>query len=530
MKLYSRGLVAASLLIASVALGSVPPLYVEFVIATGASGGDLDRVVVELRPDWAPLGAARVLELVEAGFYQEARFFRVLPKFMAQFGMHADPKVHARWQKQKMLDDPVVQPNDRGTVSFAMSGKNTRTTQLFINTVNNRRLDKEGFAPVGRVVSGMDAVDRINDQHRELPNQGKIFNRGNGYLVAEFPNLSYIVSTRVVGPGDTAGRTLVECWVLGAAAPLRLDVQEEWAPLGAGRFLDLVDSGFYDGAAVFRAVPGFLAQFGLPPEGSPARRRLPEPLRDDPPAGVPFARGALALAGSGPATRDAQAFFALAHLGHLGSAAWERPFGFVERSSLPQLDAIYTGYGEVPRSSGPPPVAAAAATPPPEPPRLADPGPAGLHGPDPARLSRAGGSSYLQQEFPLISYLDYCAVVAARGWESGPGANGSAVTSSTASGMQPNASWALSRRWPGPRARPARDHSNMPLGGGAHSLFGMRLGGRSVELHGSVPLWAAAVAVVAILVGGLIGVMWLSSGGTVVVPLEPPKDDGSKAL
>ena len=105
--------------------------------------------------------------------------------------------------RRLIKDDPVVASNARGTVTFAMRGKHTRTTQLFVNFVNNARLDKEGFAPIGRVVGGgMVAVDRINTAHREQPSQGKIHSRGREYLKAEFPDLSYILTARVISPSS----------------------------------------------------------------------------------------------------------------------------------------------------------------------------------------------------------------------------------------------------------------------------------------------------------------------------------------
>ena len=103
------------------------------------------------------------------------RFFRVVPNFMSQIGINGDPEVAKHWRSRNIKDDPVVQTNERGTVSFAMAGKGTRTSQIFFNTGRkNAYLDKEGFAPFGRVVTGMDVVDRIYDGYKEKPNQGKL--------------------------------------------------------------------------------------------------------------------------------------------------------------------------------------------------------------------------------------------------------------------------------------------------------------------------------------------------------------------
>ncbi len=127
---------------------------------------------------------------------------------MAQFGINADPAVNNQWRPRVMKDDPVTQSNTRGTISFACSGKNTRVSQLFINFVNNKYLDKQGFAPIGRVVSGMEWVDLLYNGYGEGgngdgtdgkgPGQGRINNKGNVYLKAVFPKLSYIVSTKVI--------------------------------------------------------------------------------------------------------------------------------------------------------------------------------------------------------------------------------------------------------------------------------------------------------------------------------------------
>jgi peptidyl-prolyl cis-trans isomerase A (cyclophilin A) len=136
--------------------------------------------------------------LIDDGFYQNCRFFRVLPNFMAQFGISGDPNVQKKYRHNPIQDDPVLETNHRGTMTFATSGPNTRTTQLFINTVNNGRLDKEGFAPFAQVLSGMEFVDQIYSGYLEKPNQGKIQQRGNGYLEEEFPKLSWISEVKVI--------------------------------------------------------------------------------------------------------------------------------------------------------------------------------------------------------------------------------------------------------------------------------------------------------------------------------------------
>jgi peptidyl-prolyl cis-trans isomerase A (cyclophilin A) len=164
--------------------------------STAATTG---TIVLETVEEWAPLGVARFWELIDADFYVHASFFRVLPNFVAQFGIAADPVVHAAWKQHTIPDDPVVlHSNAAHTVTFAMSGADTRTTQLFINLHDNARLDAQGFAPIGHVVQGTEYLNRINDAYREQPNQGKLVQQGNAYLEHEFPNLTYIAAVRIL--------------------------------------------------------------------------------------------------------------------------------------------------------------------------------------------------------------------------------------------------------------------------------------------------------------------------------------------
>ncbi len=159
--------------------------------------------VVEVHRDWAPNGADRFYNLVKSGFFTNVRFFRVINGFMAQFGIHGDPSVARQWMGARIPDDPVKQSNLEGYVSFATAGPNTRTTQLFINLADNANLDKSGFAPIGRVVSGMNNVHKIYDGYGEGaprgrgPDQGQIQAEGNTYLSKDFPKLSYIKSATI---------------------------------------------------------------------------------------------------------------------------------------------------------------------------------------------------------------------------------------------------------------------------------------------------------------------------------------------
>jgi peptidyl-prolyl cis-trans isomerase A (cyclophilin A) len=147
---------------------------------------------------WAPLGADRFYTLVKSGFYDGARFFRVLPGFVVQFGIARDPALNARWHKANLPDDPVKQSNRRGTVSFATDGPNTRTTQVFINLANNARLDARSFAPFATVMQGMEAVQLLYSGYGEGPpigggpSQTRAEAEGNAYFEREFPKLDYI--------------------------------------------------------------------------------------------------------------------------------------------------------------------------------------------------------------------------------------------------------------------------------------------------------------------------------------------------
>ena len=160
---------------------------------------DVGDVTFEILPEWAPLGAARFAELVERRFFDDARVFRVVPGFVAQFGLPAVPA--PRDQYARLKDDPVKASNARGTLAFAMAGPNTRTTQLFVNLGDNRRLDGMGFAPIGRVTGGEDVLNKIYSGYGERPDQTAITQRGNEYL-ARFPKLSYFKSVAVVAPGQ----------------------------------------------------------------------------------------------------------------------------------------------------------------------------------------------------------------------------------------------------------------------------------------------------------------------------------------
>lgn len=159
---------------------------------------------VEVTEAWAPVGAARFKSLIEAGYYHDAKFFRVLPGFVVQFGLPAEPKAMSHVDTSNLKDDPVTQSNVKGTITFATAGPNTRTTQVFINYGDNKRLDGMGFAPFGQVIEGMDVVEQLYSgygegaPHGNGPDQGRIRSMGNAYLDPQFPRLDSILKTTVV--------------------------------------------------------------------------------------------------------------------------------------------------------------------------------------------------------------------------------------------------------------------------------------------------------------------------------------------
>lgn len=183
---------------------------VRFVIATKNDAGDeveTGSFLVEATRSWAPLGTDRFYNLVKIGYFDGCRFFRVIPNYIAQFGIHGDPEVSPSWMNAAIKDDRRQQTNARGTLVFATGGKDTRTTQLFINLRRNQNLDGMGFAPFARVIQGMDVVDKLyggygdgpsmQNPRATGPNQGRIQREGNRYLEASYPKLHYVKSARL---------------------------------------------------------------------------------------------------------------------------------------------------------------------------------------------------------------------------------------------------------------------------------------------------------------------------------------------
>jgi peptidyl-prolyl cis-trans isomerase A (cyclophilin A) len=182
----------------------------EYKVQFSTTRGDF---VVTVTRSWAPLGADRFYNLVRHHFYDNATFFRVLPNFMAQFGISAYPAVNAVWTNANIKDDPVTQSNIRGYVTFATAGANTRTTQVFINFGDNKRLDRDGFAPFGLVTDGMKVVDMFYDQYGEGapsgggPDQSQIEKQGKPYLDKGWPKLDYIKTATIISPAPSPAAT-----------------------------------------------------------------------------------------------------------------------------------------------------------------------------------------------------------------------------------------------------------------------------------------------------------------------------------
>lgn len=173
----------------------------QFKVKFETTKGD---IVLEVNRAWAPKGADRFYNLVKIGYFNDVAFFRVIDRFMAQFGIHGDPKVNEKWEPARISDDPVKESNVRGAISFATAGPNTRTTQLFINYGDNSQLDQSGFAPFAKVIQGMEIVEALYKDYGEGaprgggPSQELMQSQGNTYLRARFPKLDYIKRVSLV--------------------------------------------------------------------------------------------------------------------------------------------------------------------------------------------------------------------------------------------------------------------------------------------------------------------------------------------
>jgi peptidyl-prolyl cis-trans isomerase A (cyclophilin A) len=172
-----------------------------FRVRFQTSQGDF---VVEAHRPWAPHGVDRFHELLRMHYFDQSRFFRVVPGFIAQFGVHRDFNVHGKWREYFIADDPPQQKNLRGTLAFAMSGGGTRATEIFINLADDPALDQQGFVPFAQVVQGMDVVDKFYAGYGEMRPEGKYIDpsrvegEANEYLVQRFPKLDYILKTQIL--------------------------------------------------------------------------------------------------------------------------------------------------------------------------------------------------------------------------------------------------------------------------------------------------------------------------------------------
>jgi peptidyl-prolyl cis-trans isomerase A (cyclophilin A) len=180
-------------LLTPAALNAKAPARYDVALKTTAG-----TFVVEVTRAWAPRGADRFYNLVKHGFFTDAAFFRVVPGFVVQFGLSANPAVNKAWSGASIKDDAVTQSNRPGYLSFASAGPNTRTTQLFVDLGDNARLDGMGFSPFGKVISGMNVVGKIYSGYGESPDQTAIVAQGKGYLDKNFPKLDRIVSAKIV--------------------------------------------------------------------------------------------------------------------------------------------------------------------------------------------------------------------------------------------------------------------------------------------------------------------------------------------
>jgi len=167
----------------------------KFKVIFELSTGDVE---IEVARKLAPLGVDQFYQAVNDGFYDECRFFRVVKGFVVQFGINGDPKVQQKWKDHPIKDDPVLFSNSKGTICFATSGPDTRTTQMFINLSDNSRLNKIGFAAFGRVNKGMKHIEAITDEYGEQPQQDRIQSEGNTNLKESFPKMDYIKRAYVV--------------------------------------------------------------------------------------------------------------------------------------------------------------------------------------------------------------------------------------------------------------------------------------------------------------------------------------------
>ena len=168
----------------------------DFKVKLETSKGD---ILIQVHPKWAPIGAARFKLLVEEGYYDGNRFYRVMPNFIIQWGLNGDPAITRNFSLRRLQDEPVLTTNAKGTITYAKTKRpNTRATDLFINLKDNAFLDRDGFSPFAEVIQGMDIVESMNAEYGESPDQGRIRGDGDSYLESSFPRLDYIKKATIV--------------------------------------------------------------------------------------------------------------------------------------------------------------------------------------------------------------------------------------------------------------------------------------------------------------------------------------------
>ena len=173
-----------------------------FKVMITSTHGDF---IIEVHKEWAPVGATRFYNLVRTGFFDDSRFYRIREGAFVQFGIPGKPEIAKVWRHEAMQDDPVTQSNLRGFIAYAMTGPNTRTTQLYINLKDNVHQDAQGFAPIGKVIIGMEVLDKLYSGYAETSGggmragkQARLFEEGNVYLDKEFPKLDKLVKAEII--------------------------------------------------------------------------------------------------------------------------------------------------------------------------------------------------------------------------------------------------------------------------------------------------------------------------------------------
>lgn len=324
---------------------------------------------VDVYPEWAPKAAARFLELVKVGFFDDVAFYRVEKGYVAQFGIGATPEVAKKWE-DIFRPDPVLTSNTRGTIAFAMRDVDPIkedpkcVSSVFINLGDNSTLDMDKFAPFGKVIFGMETLSKLNAEYKRGTNQDLIAKHGNAYLEKSFPNLDYVRKARIVNrktftptpgvqeedlgmtnaaPGDPAapeeaqdhdnGQTHeheqpapgkeqsdmasdVKAVMETSKGTIHLDLFEDKTPVTVANFVNLAQRGYYDGLKFHRVIADFMIQGGCPlgtGTGGPGykfRDEFDPSLRHDRP-------GILSMANAGPGTNGSQFFITHVPTPHL---------------------------------------------------------------------------------------------------------------------------------------------------------------------------------------------------------------------